>query len=72
MSIQLTEQQRAELIQEAQTAFWAALMNRIDPSNQHDLGGWASVSQMENDEALARVAAEAIEDFLSVVDNSNR
>lgn len=72
MSIQLTEQQRAELIEEAQTAFWAALMNRIDPSNQHDLGGWASVSQMGNDEALARVAAEAIEDFLSVVDNSNR
>ena len=63
----MTEKQKTELVQQAQNAFWVTLMNRIDPNNQHDLGGWASVSQMENDEHLERIAKDAIEDFLGVV-----
>ena len=69
MKIQLTERQKHELIQEAQDAFWLVIMNHIDPKDEHDLGGWASISQAHNDEVITQVAAEAIEDFIKVVND---
>jgi hypothetical protein len=67
----LTDKQKDDLAEKAANAFWLVLMDAVDAKNEHDLGGWASVSQGENSEHLERIAKEAVNDFLQVVENAN-